>query len=246
MLSLKNNLLWLLVGLFACTQPAVESVQTVTRQTAGGARYSLFYPGSLAVRAVTSRPVPESPPCLLSVAAAYTDLQTNHPLDLLVCNGQVLQRQVKVGYLNGVLTSLGDTLTITRLAAGELPSSTEIERARNQRGTLLLQELLVFQGQNQKSDGGSLFQRRALVEFANRRFAVVESHSDSVTMKQFGDDLVELGAKNALYLDMGGWDEGWYKAGGKTITLGHRRTHTTQQSNWLIFMRPSIPATQGQ
>nr|GFC41050.1 hypothetical protein [Tanacetum cinerariifolium] len=56
---------------------------------------------------------------------------------------------------------------------------------------------------NQRPAGGSVFQRRALVEFANYQFAVVESASDYLTLKQFGDDLLELGAQNALYLDMG-------------------------------------------
>jgi hypothetical protein len=102
-----------------------------------------------------------------------------------------------------------------------------------------LQELLVYQGQNKKAAGGSLFQRRALVELVNHRVAVVESESDSLSMHQFGEDLLELGAYNALYLDMGDWDEGWYKTGEQVVKLGNRRTETARQSNWLVFVAPS-------
>ncbi|TPG65318.1 hypothetical protein [Hymenobacter nivis] len=111
-------------------------------------------------------------------------------------------------------------------------------------GSLLLQELLVFQGKNQKLAGGSTFQRRALVEWADHRFAVVESLADDVTMQQFGEDLVALGARNALYLDMGGWDEGWYRAGNNVVVLGHWRTDTAQQSNWLVFVDPPDAAAR--
>jgi hypothetical protein len=86
-----------------------------------------------------------------------------------------------------------------------------------------------------ESRWGSLFQRRALVELAGQRFVVVESMSDSLTMQQFGEDLLELGAYNALYLDMGDWDEGWYKTGKQVVKLGHRRTETGRQSNWLVL-----------
>lgn len=234
----KYLLLSLLVGFGACTQNTSPQVRVEERNTAQGGHYSLFYPQGLAVRVITSRPSPDNNCCQLSVAAAYTDLDTYQPLDLLLDNGRLLQEKAKVGFLNGALTIVGDTLSISQLAAGQTPPAAQLEQVRRRQGTLLLQELLVWQGRNVKPAGGSLFQRRALVEFANHRFAVVESNSDNLTMKQFGDDLVALGARNAIYLDMGDWDEGWYKEGGRVVVLGHRRTQTKRQSNWLVFTRP--------
>jgi hypothetical protein len=237
-ISKDSLLLCLLVGLLACSPKAALDVRTEQRKTAKGTLYSLFHPQNLAVRVVTRRPDVGNSHYLLSVAAAYTDLQTNQPLDLLVCGGRVLQPTAKVGFLDGALTILGNIYTISRLAKGQSPPSTRLEQVRAGKGTLLLQELLVLQGKNQRAAGGSVFQRRALVEFANHRFAVVESASNYLTMKQFGDDLLELGAKNALYLDMGDWDEGWYKTRGQVVKLGNRRTETARQSNWLVFVAP--------
>jgi hypothetical protein len=232
-------LLCLLAGLSACSDKAAQETRREGQTTVAGHQYSVFYPQGLTVRVATTRPDAADSRNQLSVAAAYTDLATDQPLDLLVCQGRLLQPQAKVGFLDGALTIIGDSLTITQIPKGQSPPSAELERVRLQQGTLLLQELLVLRGRSVHPDGGSTFQRRALVQLADQRVAVVESDADNLTMKQFGDDLVELGARQALYLDMGGWDEGWYRAGSQVVKLGHRRTDTVHQSNWLIFARPA-------
>ncbi|MDJ0366429.1 hypothetical protein QMK33_14820 [Hymenobacter sp. H14-R3] len=240
-MKILNNslLLGLLLSLVACTQNATQQVLVEERTTQKGALYSVFYPQDLAIQVVTIRPNAEDEKCALSVAAAYTDLETNQPLGLLVASGRLRQAKATVGFLDGVLTIIDNRLTINKIAKGQSPPSAQLARVQSQHGTLLLQELLVLDGKNQQPAGGSRFQRRALVDFADHRFAVVESAADTTEMQQFGNDLVELGAKNALYLDMGDWDAGWYKRGGQVVELGHRRTETARQSNWLVFAQPS-------
>lgn len=242
---LGNARLWfgLLLGALACSPAAEQGVRTQQRLSANGHPYSLFYADSFAVRVVTTRPQLDRSPYQLSVAAAYTDLATDQPLDLLVCGGRVLQAQAKVGFLDGVLTIMGDTLSITALAKGQTPPAAQLERVRRRHGTLLLQELVVWQGQNQRAAGGSWCQRRALVELAAHRFAVIESAFDSLSMQQFGQDLVALGARNALYLDMGDWDEGWCRTSEGVVLLGMRRYQTSRQSNWLVFVPSAAVAT---
>ena len=209
------------------------------RQTASGHQYSVFYPQKLAIRVAVNRPSVVDNACQLSVAAAYTNLDNDQPLDLLVYEGQARQLKPTIGYLDGLLTSVGDTLTISRLPRGQALLDAQVAGVCRQHGTLLLQELLVYEGKSQRFGPGNAFQRRALAEFANRRFAVVESAADDLTLSQFAEDLRELGATNALYLDMGDWDEGWYKAGGQVVRLGLRRTQTARQSNWLVFAKPA-------
>ncbi|RAK70284.1 hypothetical protein [Hymenobacter edaphi] len=235
----NSVLLSLVAGLLSCSRADRPQVTAEGRTTKAGTQYTVLYPNQLAIRVVTRRPVPDSQQYQLSVAAAYTDLATNQPLDLLVCNGRALQARATVGFLNGVLTITGDSLRITRIASGHSPPEAVLHRVRRRQGTLLLQELLVYQGRNQRPAGGSRFQRRALVEFAAHRFAVVENQAGRLTMQQFAAELVELGAHNALYLDMGDWDEGWYRAGSRVVALGTLRTETARQSNWLVFVRPA-------
>lgn len=234
--------MWLLLGLLTCCQPVAQQVRVEERTTSGGQQYALFYSQNLAIRVVTKRPMVASDSCQLSVAAGYTDLATDQPLDLLVQQGHVRQTKPTISFLDGELTSVGDTLTITRLPAGEAALRAQIAKVHCQGGTLLLQELLVLDGKPQRFGPGNGFQRRALAEFAGRQFAVVESAADNLPLSQFAEDLRELGVKNALYLDMGDWDEGWYKAGRQVVTLGLRRTQTARQSNWLLFARPATGA----
>ena len=238
--ALKTTLLiCLLAGLVACSGRTAPAVRLEGRTTASGNQYALFHPQGLVLRVMTARPDVADSRTQLSVAAAYTDLDTNQPLDLLVSNGQLRQTRATVGFLDGVLTIVGDSLAIGQIAMGQAPPNPALQRVRRGRGTLLLQELLVYGGRSVHQAGGSVFQRRALAELPGRRFAVVESVADNLTMRQFGDDLLELGARNAIYLDMGEWDEGWYKVGRQVVKRGHRRTETARQSNWLVFAQPA-------
>ncbi|MCU0433356.1 MAG: hypothetical protein MUC87_07890 [Bacteroidia bacterium] len=83
----------------------------------------------------------------------------------------------------------------------------------------------------------SLFQRRALVTYAYKPAAIIESASE-ITLQQFADALAKTGAQDALYLDMGGWDEGWIRTGRTQCTrIGLMCTQTARQSNWLIIVR---------
>ncbi|MDO7845733.1 hypothetical protein Q5H92_05140 [Hymenobacter sp. M29] len=230
-------MVWLLVVLGACSSSSAPEVRVEGKTTTDGHQYTLFHPQGLAVRVMTTRPDVADGRYQLSVAAAYTDLDTGQPLDLLVSSGRVRQTRAKVGFLDGVLTLVGDSLSIARIPMGQAPARAELERVRRHQGTLMLQELLVFEGRNLRTEGGAVFQRRALMELAGHRLVVVESTSDELTMQHFADDLVELGARQALYLDMGGWDEGWYKTGSQVVKLGHRRTDTARQSNWLVFVK---------
>ena len=232
---------YLLAGLVACSP--TPAVRLEGRSTAAGHQYALFYPQGLAVRVTTTRPDAADRRVQLSVAAAYTDLETDQPLDLLVSPGRPVQEKATVGFLDGVLTLTGDSLRIGQIPKGQTPAAAELARVQRQHGTLLLQELLVWRGRNVRGPGGSYFQRRAVAELPNHRFAVVESLADDLTMQQFAADLLELGAQNALNLDMGGWDEGWYRAGGQVVRLGHRLTDTARQSNWLVFAEPAVAAT---
>lgn len=81
----------------------------------------------------------------------------------------------------------------------------------------------------------TLFQRRAIVKLKDGQTALVES-KNALTLTQFGLDLKELGAKNALYTDMGAYDEGWYRDADKAVKpLGNDRSLTEKQTNWFTF-----------
>jgi hypothetical protein len=62
-----------------------------------------------------------------------------------------------------------------------------------------------------------------------------------VELATFAADLAALGAQTAMNLDMGAWDEGWYRGkDGKIVRLGHDKSSTKRQSNWLVLWDPHL------
>ncbi len=227
-------LLWWLCS--STIQKNTQSITLVNRKNTKGENYTLLYANALKLRLTTQRPNPADTRIRLAVAAAYTNISLMQPLDLLVANGRVLSTQAKVGFLDAVVILTDQKVAIHKIPKGSHPPDSLFTYTRNHKGSLFLQELLVYKGKVQKPEGGSRFQRRALAEFTNQSYAIVESTSDYLTMKQFAEDLRTMGVRTAVYLDMGDWDEGWYKTNqNQPIIFGHRRTRTKDQSNWLIF-----------
>ena len=84
----------------------------------------------------------------------------------------------------------------------------------------------------------SHYQRRCIALMNNGERAIIES-DESITLTDFAKDLVELGVADAVYTDMGPWDEGWYKdpATGRKVTIGHSCILTGKQTNWVVFKK---------
>lgn len=81
-------------------------------------------------------------------------------------------------------------------------------------------------------------QRRCVALLPNSETVIIESQ-DNVSFQEFGDDLVAIGAENALYTDMGPWSEGWYRDSetNKTVPFGNSSFMTAKQTNWVVIER---------
>jgi hypothetical protein len=76
--------------------------------------------------------------------------------------------------------------------------------------------------------------RRALVE-KDGEFFVAES-DDRLSIGEFQTMLMKIKAKNAIYLDMGTWSEGFYRnQDNELISIGKQIQSTKYQTNWLYF-----------
>ena len=66
--------------------------------------------------------------------------------------------------------------------------------------------------------------------------AVIESKSP-IMLQEFADDLVKMKVQNAIYTDMGSYDEGWARnpENGAIKVIGHNLSETPKQSNWALF-----------
>jgi hypothetical protein len=164
------------------------------------------------------------------VAGTYTS-----PADgvegVVLIDGRVVQT-TRQGW-QGLLRIEGGRAHVEHVAQNALAKPSLVELSRR-RVSLVQGHLLVDGGKPTRLKPSPELYRRAIVSRADRS-AVVESIAP-VTLAGFAADLAKLGARAALNLDMGGWDEGWYRdASGAVQTLGHDRSATSRQSNWLVI-----------
>ncbi|MFN8712770.1 MAG: hypothetical protein ACK5Z2_07945 [Bacteroidota bacterium] len=189
------------------------------------------------------RPLKTDTTILLCAAAAFTRLDNGNVDGLFAVNG-VLNGTVSKRLGGGCIISdqqpfvkMFATRDATLLTKGWVDSAIVSKKVSFFQQLQLVRDSLPLR----YGKDISLFQRRALVTFTNssRKPAVIESAAE-ITLQQFADALSQLAVKDAIYLDMGGWDEGWIRTtDGKRKTIGLIRSQTARQCNWLVFKKVS-------
>lgn len=210
---------------------STEQAQVIVVKTGRG-KYELllFNPINLNIRLKSNRPS-FCEHNFLSVAAAFTS-KFNTIDGVFIEKGQFISN-AKLDVLNGTCILMNDSLVI--LNTNELSDSL-INSVVESKSSLFQQVLLI---QDSKLVTCSLFGqikfvRGALIELDNR-FCICQS-KEALTIQDFQKTLVDAGVKKALYLDMGGWSEGWYKnATDEKMVIGEGMTSTDRQTNWLVY-----------
>jgi len=194
---------------------------------------SLYTPLGLTIRLSHIRPdfTPEN---YLCVPGAYTSIHTQ--IDgLYIEDGNVISDSIN-NKLTGACILSKDSIQILGLA--EINSQL-ISQIKLSKKSFFQQSLLVKNNQIVPCD---LFHnkenlRRALIEFKDNYFLIGESQR-RVTIGEYQEALVNIGAINAINLDMGTWSEGWYKShSSEKITVGEKMFSTNKQTNWIIYTR---------
>lgn len=170
----------------------------------------------------------------LSVAAAFTDSDLISTSGKLIIDGETIFKNNNPTLSGGCIIGNNSIKIIDK--TNNIDSL--IKSVSNNHESYFQQALLVYKNKSivWNLDHGDLkVQRRALIEF-NNQFSICES-SGGVDVETFTLDLIKLGVKNAIYLDMGGWSEGWYKSvDGKQISIGGKNA-SKSQINWLYLSK---------
>lgn len=206
------------------------------KKTKSGYNYTLFHKNNFKIDLSLKRPEKTDKTIMLCIAGAYTDLQSYAPDGLLICNGKVFNKN-KVNYtLGGAIKIIEGDCVMFPTNKGKLLTDSLINFVASKKGSLFQQILMIEKGVGAKYKDVKLFQRRAIVKLKGNKTAVIESY-EHITLTAFTTDLLELGVQDALYVDMGAWDEGWYKnrIDNKIITIGRMKTQTDKQCNWVVF-----------
>lgn len=176
---------------------------------------------------------------LLCAAAAFTRLDNGQVDGLFVVNGRVsgaVSKRLGGGCL---LNDNSSEVKLFGTRDGNLLTKKWIDSNLTHEGVSFFQQLQLVRDYKVLRYGrdSSYFQRRAIVDYENKNQAPAIIESASVlTMQQFADALAAINIRNALYLDMGAWDEGWIRTtNGKRKTIGLIRSQTSRQCNWIVF-----------
>lgn len=199
----------------------------------------IFYIPEKCIAEITNtRPLKTDSNVVLCCAAAFTRLENDVIDGLFVIKGTKIISKVNKGLGGGITipydgnilncsiqgTEMGSKLDSVFIAGLTADSSSFFQQIQLNRDGLPL----VFR------KDVSLFQRRAVC-ILNGRTVIAESKS-ACTLQQFANALDSAGIDNSLYLDMGSWDEGWFRRKNDKIeTIGLLRTATRRQSNWFVY-----------
>lgn len=203
--------------------------------TLGSHHYTIYYLDSNNLQFRTTRPDKNDHNLLLCIPAAFTDAY-NGIDGLAITDGKVIASNID-NQVGGAAVILNGDFDIVPTDGGKLLAGKFIEALRASGGSLFQQFQLVRDGAPESFRDKSLFQRRAMVTFREGRKAVIES-KEPLTLNQFAHDLANQDVLNALYTDMGDWDEGWYRHDdGKLQVIGHVKSATDKQTNWVVFAK---------
>ncbi len=200
--------------------------------------YTIYSAKNFNLNLRSKRPSPSDASLHFCIAAAFTRLENDSIDGLFIEKGRIINRKVNRGLGGGLLIN-GDSVSIFKTNEGKLLTEKWRDSVAATGASFFQQIQLVRNGEALPFHKDvKLFERRAVVIFKSGEVAVVES-KNRITLDEFAGDLVKMGAKDAIYTDMGSWDEGWYRDAktGKKVVIGRNRSETGRQSSWVVFGR---------
>ncbi len=198
--------------------------------------YSVFYTKNLIPELRNVRPQKSDTSIQICIPAAFTLLENDSIDGLCIIDGKIISQKIN-HHLGGGMSISKNKIHIIHTDDGKILTDSYVNGI-SQLGQSFFQQIQLVRNDSalEFHKDQKLFQRRAVVIFDNPDVAIVES-KNAITLQEFADDLVKMHVKDAIYTDMGSYDEGWYRnpENKRVITMGKNCSQTSQQSNWLIF-----------
>jgi hypothetical protein len=219
------------------SSPGTESkpitIEEITSKD--GHLYTIFRKNNSKISFEITRPDKDDKNIYLCIPAAFTDLQTYGVDGACLSKGKLNNSKIN-NTIGGALKIVNGQCSIIDTQKGKLLTDSMLSAIAAKGGSLFQQIKIISNGKPATFKDTQLFQRRAIVQMKDKSWSVIES-LQAITLADFSADLAEMGVSDALYTDMGSWDEGWYRnpSSGKTTTIGQIRSETSKQTNWIIF-----------
>lgn len=201
-----------------------------------------YFPENGYATLTSTRPLKTDDNVLFCCAAAFTLLDNGAIDGLFIENGKTVVSNVNHSLGGGLIISpkqSSSNCTILGTDMGNLLNSTFVDSLKKTSSSFFQQIQLVRDGQALvfRKDV-SKFQRRAICIFHGK--TVIIETKWPCTLQKFANIIKKCEILNALYVDMGSWDEGWYRDQNNNLhTIGLMRNSTRKQSNWFVFRAKS-------
>lgn len=227
-----------IVLLGSCCSKGDKSKSAIQIDVVGNSQFISFTPMDCEMEYVV-----ENPPAitdstiLLCIPASFTatDLKTicgTYVIDSVIYNSDFkVEEDVDASF-----ACWGDTVCF---AKGKDMAS--LDSVVKYDGIFFMQKHVLCNGEKGKiefKNGPKLDSKyyRVLAKY-NDNLCIIQSATPMV-YQNFVEGLVELGVKNAIYLDMGGWSYSWYRNNDdQLIELFPKGPSTKYQTNWLVFRK---------
>lgn len=235
MKSVVLSALLLLVTTSHPESASAKGLAVTSLKGASGTPYHIYEQNDLRIGWELKRPDKDNKKIKLCIPAAFTTT-TGTVVGIYAYKG-------KISNANRVSKPIGGAIQITNGKFKIFPSANgacftkDFLASVEKSGSSLFQQFqLVEKGKPAKFKDKKIFQMRAIAKFKDDREGIVES-VDAIDFKQFNSDLAAMGVVDAIYTDMGGWDEGWYKdpTTSALVPIGNDRSKTKNQTNWVVF-----------
>ena len=109
----------------------------------------------------------------------------------------------------------------------------QMKKAAEKKGMGFAQNMIIFNGEAQPQYRSNSNIYRALCDL-NGNLCIIQSN-EKIRYREFVDLLMKAGVTHALYLDMGGWREGWYRMTKESDITYLCKRDNRYYTNWLTF-----------
>lgn len=111
-----------------------------------------------------------------------------------------------------------------------------LDSAIKNNGVFFMQKHVLCNGERGQMNLTKSTIYRVLAKY-NDKLCVIQN-TQPMTYLSFVDKLEEIGVRDAIYLDMGGWKYSWYRNNeGKVIEIFPTSNDTNYQTNWIVFKK---------
>ena len=209
-----------------------RSISTDNKQANSGNHYLIISQENASAHWTLNRPDQNDRTIVLSIPAAFTG-HHGEIIGFYALQGKCFNNPSPG--IGGIVNISDGNCKVNEISGGNIPEglSKDILDCKSE---AFQQFQVVKNNKPEKFKDNSHFQRRCIAIMNDGKTAVIES-TESITLSQFAQDLVDIGVQQAAYTDMGLWDEGWYRDlnSSRPVVIGHDRRLTNKQSNWFYL-----------